>query len=844
MTKIIALPTRPTSAAEQQGRSLIQEQRRFLDYLPEKIAALCMAWAKLKYINWDAQILQNLGKASGILQESSRGLLLTRVADRSADLHQLLKLAIEHGAANAHQRQDIDNALTQLEDAVAMARRYNGSPGESTAYNSSLNASTNSSTGASATAQVSEPADLMLSIHVAVVDADAHHVATIRNQLEHFGYQVTSFEHPRQLEEELDTSFFNLVLVDTGFQEGPLSGLAWLESHHSALKETPIIVMSARTDIVARLRAVRAGAQAYVAKGGEAHALHQKIQQTLHYLHHPKDRVLLVHSDNGRLTMMSESLLNAGFHVDTLNLPLLLLERLMRLRPDVVVMNYELPGCNGLELGNLLRQDPTLMSVPIVYMTEPSQSTATRDALALLGNACIELPPQPEALAQTLRHEIQRARMMASPQSTATEIQSEPRLQARAAFFEELEAALVGSHKHDQRHPTQILVHLCVDQYARLKKTMRLRTLVEQEEALERFLASRPEIESSGCSLGEMHYLLILRDIEGVGTEKLIQTLHAQTTRFLEQPTLEEPVLTLTAGVASLHTLTNLDEALEQTEASCARALRDGGNQIAWTTVIPLRKAQLTTPMRAALRNRSFKLVYQPIVNLDKEDVWFEALIRLVDAQGQVYLPQQFLECVDSDMEGGTFALDRLIIDQGLQALTQLGGKGGAGYSLIVKLTPDLLHCERLLPYISNVVNGARLRGVRRMTLSLPEHCVTRDIGRARRLIRHIHGLNCGFMLEQVSITQQSLAQLRELGPIDFIKLHPQWRQQMENERQFRDHVHNVLQLMPDVRLVASHVEDAKCFANLWEAGVRFFQGYFIQEPGEKLTAAPFEAAV
>lgn len=823
MTTIISLPIRqPATASEKVAPNRIQEQKRFLENLPDRISGLTTAWNKLKYINWDTQFLAQLYKNTIQLQEVSQSLLLTRISDRVHELQQMLKLTVEQGYASAHQRNDIDNALSQLCDATDTARRYNKT-------NTPVTLDTLSKR--------------LLSIHVALVEEDSHLAAMTRHLLEQSGYQVSVFHHPRHLASTLDTTFYNVVLLDTTYHDGALAGISWLESREGRFRDIPMIVLSARTDIVARLRAVRAGANAYVIKAGDIEHLHHKILQTLQYLHHPKDRILIVDSNSERLSEAATRLHADGFETDTLSLPLLLLERLVRLRPDAVLINYDLPGCNGIELGNLLRHDPTLMSIPIVYMADLTQTSATHEALSLLGNACVALPIDFDALGGTLRHEITRARMIAGPASVSETV-ADLRLLHRAEFYAELETLLTEAGKSENRSTDWYLAYVGVDGYAQLRKTLRLRSLVEREETLERYFAVRPEIDGMGCCLGDMRYLLVLRDLEGMGGEALLQRLHTLSVAHHHERLAEAGNLRLSIGVAALHTLHSLDDALEQTELACARAQREGGNQVAWSSLVPLRKTHLSTPMRQALRNRSFKLVYQPIVNLDKEDVWFEALVRLVDAQGQTYMPQQFLEWVDTDMEGGSFTLDRLIIEQSLEALTNLGGKSGAGYSLIVKLSPDLLQCERLLPYISNVVNGARLRGVKRTTLSLPESCVIRDLPRAKRLIRHIHGLNCGFMLEQVVLSAQSQALLKELGVIDFIKLHSGWRTQIEKDKHYRDTLQSLLRLMPDVKLVASHVEDAKSFATLWEVGVRYFQGYFIQEPGEELTAAPFEAAV
>jgi len=38
-------------------------------------------------------------------------------------------------------------------------------------------------------------------------------------------------------------------------------------------------------------------------------------------------------------------------------------------RPDIVVLDYSLPECNGVDVARALREDPAMANVPIVLMT-------------------------------------------------------------------------------------------------------------------------------------------------------------------------------------------------------------------------------------------------------------------------------------------------------------------------------------------------------------------------------------------------------------------------------------------------------------------------------------------
>lgn len=66
--------------------------------------------------------------------------------------------------------------------------------------------------------------------------------------------------------------------------------------------------------------------------------------------------------------------------------------------PDVVVLDYSMPGMNGIDLLNLLREDPELPSVPVLIL-----SGRDRDLQSVHGAPWLRKPVEPPQLVDHIR---------------------------------------------------------------------------------------------------------------------------------------------------------------------------------------------------------------------------------------------------------------------------------------------------------------------------------------------------------------------------------------------------------------------------------------------------------
>jgi len=75
----------------------------------------------------------------------------------------------------------------------------------------------------------------------------------------------------------------------------------------------------------------------------------------------------------------------------------------MEQAPDLILMDVGLPWMNGLELGQLLKQDPELKHIPLVFISGVSTEVEMKQAFQIGADDFLKKPIVPEKLVKTLK---------------------------------------------------------------------------------------------------------------------------------------------------------------------------------------------------------------------------------------------------------------------------------------------------------------------------------------------------------------------------------------------------------------------------------------------------------
>jgi len=79
------------------------------------------------------------------------------------------------------------------------------------------------------------------------------------------------------------------------------------------------------------------------------------------------------------------------------------LELTSRERPDLIVLDWTMPGSSGVEILTALRQDPLIANVPVIMLTGNEGEADRAHAAALGAYAFLVKPVSPPQLLKTIR---------------------------------------------------------------------------------------------------------------------------------------------------------------------------------------------------------------------------------------------------------------------------------------------------------------------------------------------------------------------------------------------------------------------------------------------------------
>lgn len=116
--------------------------------------------------------------------------------------------------------------------------------------------------------------------------------------------------------------------------------------------------------------------------------------------------VLVVEDDRQTAESLAAQLGVLGHTVAISLSPRAALQQLNQVIPDVIFMDMNMPGVNGLEVLRFLRRDPTTAAVPVVIVSAEEEDEIKKAAREAGANHYIVKPPTIEQLEEALANVI------------------------------------------------------------------------------------------------------------------------------------------------------------------------------------------------------------------------------------------------------------------------------------------------------------------------------------------------------------------------------------------------------------------------------------------------------
>ncbi|MFZ2406887.1 MAG: PAS domain-containing protein [Methylobacter sp.] len=363
--------------------TLSKMREEFIVRLPDRLELLKTLLADLE--SGQSGSIKELHRAAHSLVGSAVGYQLMQVSAAARNLEQVIAAIPVDGMLDEHGLDVMRNALADLE-AQAVKPGYAFVP--------------------------QEPERRTEAPRIVVVDDDKEQAAWLCARLEQAGYQVEVFhELAAFAAASLISAPPSAVIMDMVFPEGDDAGARVIaQLKEASLNGFPVIFISVRQDMAAKLAAYRSGATCYLTKPVNIDALLRVVSESGALTPKEPFCVLLVDDDTGQLAAQGLILRQAGMTVLETDDPLRVPAILEDFAAEILVLDMVMPECSGPELAAILRDDERYAQTPIVYLS--AETNVDRQLLAMNrgGDHFLTKPVDPRHLVATVTLHARRFR--------------------------------------------------------------------------------------------------------------------------------------------------------------------------------------------------------------------------------------------------------------------------------------------------------------------------------------------------------------------------------------------------------------------------------------------------
>lgn len=292
----------------------------------------------------------------------------------------------------------------------------------------------------------------------------------------------------------------------------------------------------------------------------------------------------------------------------------------------------------------------------------------------------------------------------------------------------------------------------------------------------------------------------------------------------------------LSIGVAALDEQTAKARDVIDRAHRCAEELTDGNALRIYDPARELAAAasrgNVLAMLQQALEKNSFRLLFQPIISLRGDShEHYEVLLRLLDPEGTEVPPGEFL---DAAKEAGLATkIDRWVLLNSIKLLAEHRNKGHST-RLMVHLSGPSLQDPSLLGWLGVALKASKLPPDS-LVFQLDENDAVAYLRQAKALTQGLAGLGCRVALNQFGCVLNPLNTLKHLNA-DFVKIDGSYTQDLSRQENQETLKQLLAQLHEQAKqTIVPFVDSATVLATLWQAGVGYIQGQYLQGPSQSM---------
>ena len=541
----------------------------------------------------------------------------------------------------------------------------------------------------------------------------------------------------------------------------------------------------------------------------------------------PFDTIILIVDDQvSDIQLLGEAAKGLGV-IHFANTGAQALELARRLRPDVILLDIEMPEMDGFEVCQRLMAEPKLGDAAVIFVTAYNQVSHELRALQLGGVDFISKPMNlPVARARIRTHT--RLRRMAKILANQDPLTNLPN---RRLLTDRLTLAIEAARRNHQR---VALLLLDLDNFKQVNdgEGHSIGDAILQETA--RRLSEHSRAMDTVCRPGGDEFVILLPEVQSF---EAVGDYAARVQALISQPfVVRNNAYHLSASLGiSLYPDDSQDpESLyRQADTAMYQAKSSGRNGYCFFSAdIEQRmraRHQLERNMRRALELGVFEVFYQAkVAAASQRIVGVEALIRWRNPDGRLVPPAEFIPLAEET--GLIVPIGQRIL---LRACQDARRWHDAGYDLRISVNISAVQFrdEQFVEQVADILAQTGMQP-RQVELEITEGVLASDQLGSRQTLAALRELGVRIAIDDFGTGYSSLAYLKRF-PVDVLKIDQSFVRDMLHDHSDAAIIEAIIMLGQalELELVAEGVETRAQEQALLALGCEVMQGYLYCQP-------------
>ena len=653
----------------------------------------------------------------------------------------------------------------------------------------------------------------------------------LSQQVGAFGFVVERLESPEELKEMLGSLAPDLIVIDSGF----FDQIEHLGEFVKRVRQRvpgrlPLLAFSHSNDLNARLKAMRAGVDAFVPLPMPAHEAALRVRELMQTEGDDPFKVMIVEDDRSQAMFAESVLRKAGMECLAVTEPLDTLEKLERFKPDLILMDLYMPNISGMELTAIIRERDQFINTPIVFLSGEQDSEKHFEALSAGGDDFLSKPIRPKFLISAVTNRARRARLLArkrvlDPKDSTTGL-------FHRTFVIDRLNELLAHEDRAQQSGGVLFIEIEGAQSLREQKGLAVyEPLMRQVGAT---IASYARPDELASRYGDSSFLLLspARGIDDL--ERLARQMVDGLAKELVEVDQHSVPVSGRIGIAGFTPqIADAADMLNAAERACSRAKSTAGNNVLiYKPEVITGTGGIADAIRRALATDGFQLLFQPIVSLHSTgEEQYEVLLRLRGDAGEIIGAVEVIEAARN--ANLVAAVDRWCLAQCLRVIEDRKRQGRPVRLFVNQAVESTLDDERI-PWLRQQLETRRIPPDA-LTLELRLSDVLAHMREALAFFEAIRKLGVKVVVDEYDGGLTAL-QLLSVVSADYLKLSDRYTK-ANGGAEYANELRTLVRAAHDAGkyVIASKVETAQSAASLWTLGVDLIQGNFVQQPGTEL---------